>query len=182
VVNYIDTLLMAADLAKARSLNPDYTIVCVHWGEEYKNVENAEQRRLAGFLARHGSNLIVGSHPHVVQPLAKIPVAGAGDSVPVIYSLGNFISNQRDRYRDGGISLEVSLTKANGAVKTQSVGYEPFWVYRYNEDNRGTVFRLIGINDYLKNPERYPPLGENDKRLMTQFFEDTKKIMGNAGK
>ncbi len=182
VVNYIDTSRIAADLAKARSLKPDYTIVCVHWGEEYKNVENAEQRRLAEFFVRHGANLIVGSHPHVVQPLTKIPVAGANDSVPVIYSLGNFISNQRDRYRDGGVTLEVSLTKTNGAVALQSVGYEPFWVYRYNENNRGTVFRLIGINDYLKNPERYPVLGENDKKTMMLFFEDTKKIMGNVGK
>jgi len=64
----------------------------------------------------------------------------------------------------------------------QSVGYESFWVYRYNENNRGTVFRLIRINDYLKNPERYPAIGESDKKLMTQFFEDTKKILVNFGK
>ena len=173
-VNYMDTLQMATDLAKARELKPDYIITCIHWGEEYKNNENAIQRKLADFLARNGCNLIVGSHPHVVQPFAKIPVAG-GDSVPVAYSLGNFISNQRDRYRDGGITLEICLTKTDNTLTLQSIGYEPFWVYRYPE-NRVSVFRLIRINDYLRHPERYPVISDQNKKLMMQFYEDTRKI------
>ena len=176
VVNFIDTLRMAADLAKARELKPDYIIACIHWGEEYKNQENATQRRIAAFLARNSCNLIVGSHPHVVQPIAKIPAA-TGDSVPVVYSLGNFVSNQRDRYRDGGITLELTLTKTDSVITLHSIGYEPFWVYRYPE-NRVSVFRLISINDYLKQPERYPAIGENNRKLMMQFYNDTKKIIG----
>ena len=176
VVNFIDTLRMAVDLAKARELKPDYIITCIHWGEEYKNRENATQRKIASFLARNGCNLVVGAHPHVVQPFAKIPVADS-DSAFVAYSLGNFISNQRDRYRDGGITLEVTLTKTDSIVTLHSVGYEPFWVYRYPV-NRVSVFRLIRINDYLERPERYPALSEQDKKLMMQFYDDTKKIIG----
>jgi len=176
VVNYIDTLQMAADLAKAREIKPDYIITCIHWGEEYKNTENAIQRQLAAFLARNGCNLVVGMHPHVVQPIAKIPVAG-GDSVPVAYSLGNFISNQRDRFRNGGITLELTLTKNDSVVTLLSVGYESFWVYRYPE-NHVSVFRLIRINDYLQYPERYPAISENDRKLMMQFYNDTHKIIG----
>ena len=169
-VNFLDTLRMAADLAKAQQLQPDYTIACIHWGEEYKNRENAVQRRLAAFLARNGCNLIVGSHPHVVQPFAKIPV-NEGDTAFVAYSLGNFISNQRDRYRDGGITLELTLTKTDGAVTVQSTGYEPFWVYRYLESGV-SVFRLIRINHYLEHPECYPAISEKDRKLMMQFRED----------
>ena len=176
VINFIDTLQMAADLAKAREFNPDYIITCIHWGEEYKNRENATQRQITAFLARNGCNLIVGSHPHVVQPFAKIPVA-EGDSVFVAYSLGNFISNQRDRYRDGGITLEITLTKNDSTVAVHAIGYEPFWVYRYPE-NKVSVFRLIRINDFLARPERYPPISEQDKKLMMQFYEDTKRIIG----
>ena len=175
IVNFIDTLQMAADMAKARESNPDYIITCIHWGEEYKNKENATQRRLATFLARNGCNLIVGSHPHVVQPIAKIPIGDTG-VVPVAYSLGNFISNQRDRYRDGGITFEITLTKTDSVVTLHHIGYEPFWVYRYPE-NKVSVFRLIRINDYLEHPERYPAIGENDKRLMMQFYNDTKGII-----
>lgn len=175
VVNYIDTVSMAADLAKAGRLKPDYIIVCIHWGVEYENKENAAQRKIAEFLARHGCNLIVGGHPHVVQPIARVP-DGAGDSVAVAYSLGNFISNQRDRYRDGGITLDVTLIKTGGAVKLHSIGYEPFWVYRFPL-NGVSVFRLIRVNDYIAHPERYPAIGETDKKLMMQFYNDTKTII-----
>ena len=175
IVNRIDTVRMAVDLNKAREMNPDYLITCIHWGEEYKNVENATQRQLASFLARNGCDLVVGAHPHVVQPFAMIP-ANDVDSIPVIYSLGNFISNQRDRYRDGGISLEVTLTKTDSMVTKLSFGYEPFWVYRY-QVNYVSVFRLIRINDYLEHPERYPAISDKDKKLMMQFYDDTKKIV-----
>ena len=175
VINYIDTVRMAADLVKAQQLKPDYIITCIHWGEEYKNTENAAQRRIATFLARNGCHLVVGSHPHVVQPFAKISVSD-GDTTIVAYSLGNFISNQRDRYRDGGITLELTLTKTDSVVSVQSVGYEPFWVYRYPE--RGvSVFRLIRINHYLEFPELYPAISEKDRKLMIQFYDDTKKIL-----
>jgi len=175
VINLMDTLQMAEDLVRAHSLKPDFIIACVHWGEEYKNTESAAQRQIAAFLARNGCHLIVGSHPHVVQPFAKIAV-NAGDSVPVIYSLGNFISNQRDRYRDGGITLELTLTKTDSAVTIQSIGYEPFWVYRYRE-NKVSVFRLIRINHYLEHPESYPAISEKDRKLMMQFYHDA-----NTGK
>ena len=175
VVNFIDTLQMAVDLAKARDLKPDYIITCIHWGEEYKNKENATQRQIAATLAQLGCNLIVGGHPHVVQPLVMLPI-GKTDSIPVVYSLGNFISNQRDRYRDGGITLELTLIKTDSIVTIHSIGYEPFWVYRYPVNNV-SVFRLIRINDYIEHPERYPAIGANDQKLMMQFFEDTRKII-----
>jgi poly-gamma-glutamate synthesis protein (capsule biosynthesis protein) len=177
VVNYIDTVRMAADIAKAQHLKPDYIITCIHWGEEYKNKENATQRKIAAFLARHGCNLIVGGHPHVVQPLAMLPASGR-DSVPVAYSLGNFISNQRERYRNGGITLDLTLTKTDSIVTLHSIGYEPFWVYRFPV-NRVSVFRLIRINDYIEHPERYPAISETDKKTMMQFYDDTRIIMGN---
>ncbi len=176
VVNFIDTIRMAADLVKARDLQPDYVITCIHWGEEYKNKENAKQQQIAAFLSRNGCDLIVGSHPHVVQPFGYVAGNNA-DSVLVVYSLGNFISNQRDRYRDGGITLEITLTKTDSAVNMLSYHYEPFWVYRYPE-NKVSVFRLIRINDYLQNPERYPAMNDQNKKLMMQFYDDTKKIIG----
>jgi poly-gamma-glutamate synthesis protein (capsule biosynthesis protein) len=177
VVNYIDTVRIAADITKAQQLEPDYIITCIHWGEEYINKENVAQRKIAAFLARRGCNLIVGGHPHVVQPLAMLPVSNM-DSVPVAYSLGNFISNQRNRYRDGGITLDLTLIKTDSIVTLHSIGYEPFWVYRFHM-NRVSVFRLIRINDYIENPERYPAISETDKKLMMQFYDDTKIIMSN---
>ena len=173
IVNYIDTLRMAEDLAKAGEMKADYIITLIHWGEEYQNKENQTQSQLADFLARHGCNLIVGTHPHVVQPIKKI-AGNTTDSVLVAYSLGNFVSNQRWRYSDGGIILEVTLTKTGGIVNLDSYRYEPVWVHRYPE--RGVqVYRIIPVIDYLSNPGRYPNMSVGDEKMLKQFYEDTQK-------
>ena len=176
IVNYIDTAQIAADIAKARDMQADYIITFIHWGDEYSIKENARQRQIAAFLAKNGSNLIIGSHPHVVQPIAKIAVNEA-DSVPVVYSLGNFVSNQRDRYRNGGIAVEMTLTKTNDGVSIQSFGYEPFWVLRY-QTGAGYIFRLIPVNDFIANPAQYPLVNKQDNDLIMQFYNDTKDIIG----
>jgi len=175
IVNYIDTLQMAADLAKSRELKADYIITFLHWGEEYQIKENQTQRQIAEFLALNGCNLIVGAHPHAVQPIKKI-AGNTADSVLVAYSLGNFVSNQRWRYSDGGILFEVSLTKTDSIVRLNSYRYVPFWVYRYPEKGI-QVYRLIPVTDYLDHPEHYPVLSAGDKKMLMQFYEDTKGII-----
>ena len=89
IVNRIDTVRMAADLAAARSEGADFIVACLHWGNEYERRANAAQRSLAAFLRRHGVDVVVGSHPHVVQPWE------ADSAHVVLYSLGNLVSNQR---------------------------------------------------------------------------------------
>ena len=174
IVNYIDTIRIANDLDRVRELNADYIIAFLHWGTEYQNKESEIQRQIADFLALHGCNLIVGAHPHVVQPVKKI-AGNSSDSVLVAYSLGNFVSNQRWRYSDGGVMLEVTLSKSDSITNLNSWRYEPVWVRRYPE--KGVqVYRLIPVNDFLINPEHYPVSAE-DEKLLRQFGEDTKRIM-----
>ena len=177
MVNYIDTLQVADDLEKCLAMNADFIIACVHWGEEYQNKENESQRQFADFLARNGCDLIVGGHPHVVQPIQKIAVNNA-DSVLVAWSLGNFVSNQRWRYSDGGIMLEVTLTKNGSVVELQSYKYEPFWVHCYPDKN-AQIYRLIPVNDYLLNSERYANITTEDDKNLMRFFTDTKSLMDN---
>ncbi|MDR1666717.1 MAG: CapA family protein [Bacteroidales bacterium] len=176
IVNRIDTAGMAADLARTGTLHPDFIIVCIHWGEEYQNAENDTQRKLARFLARNGCRLVAGSHPHVVQPFSLIATAN-GDSIPVIYSLGNFVSNQRDRYRNGGIALDVTLVKTDSVVHIASCAYEPFWVHRFH-DGKVSVFRIIPVNDCLRHPEKYK-LDAESARQLHQFSDDTRMLLHN---
>ena len=104
LVNRIDTAAMARDLAAARLTGADCIAVCIHWGNEYERRPNASQRTLARFLRRHGADLVIGSHPHVVQPYE------ADSASAVFYSLGNLVSNQRRRYCDGGLLAEIGVT------------------------------------------------------------------------
>ena len=122
VVNLIDTVRMAVDLAAAREGSPDCIAVCIHWGNEYERQANAEQRRLARFLRRNGADLIVGSHPHVVQPFET------DSSHVVLYSLGNLVSGQRRRYTDGGLVATVEAVRHPEGRMTYRLETTPVWV------------------------------------------------------
>ena len=122
LVNRIDTVCMAVDLARARAAGPDCIAVCIHWGNEYERRANREQRALADFLKRHGADLVVGSHPHVVQPFE------ADSASVVLYSLGNLVSNQRKRYCDGGLLAEIVATKYPDGRMEYRTEIVPVWV------------------------------------------------------
>lgn len=122
IVNRIDTLRMAADLDRARRAHPDCIVVCIHWGNEYERRENGAQRMLARFLRRHGADLIVGSHPHVIQ------LFEADSASVVLYSLGNLVSNQRKRYCDGGLLAEITVTKHPDGRMEYALETVPVWV------------------------------------------------------
>ena len=140
IVNYIDTLMIQRDIQKAKLVEPDFVIATVHWGKEYQRQEDTLQRELAGFLFRQGVDVIIGSHPHVVQPV-KFSQNDTGFHHLVVYSLGNFISNQRDRYRDGGIIFGLELEKTD---RTRITGFDylPVWVHKPLQVDK-QVFRLI---------------------------------------
>ncbi len=122
IVNRIDTVQMARDAAAAHDAGVDFIVACLHWGTEYERHENVEQRRLASFLQRHGVDVIVGSHPHVVQPWS-------GDSTHVVlYSLGNLVSNQRRRYTDGGLTAAIEAVRHPGGRMSYRLETTPVWV------------------------------------------------------
>ena len=101
MVNLIDTIVIKKDLEKAREFNPDAIVVFMHWGSEYQDLPTKFQKNLADFCFLHGAKLVIGSHPHVLQP---VEWRKDNDQL-VAYSLGNFVSGQRKRYTDGGLML-----------------------------------------------------------------------------
>ena len=109
VVNYIDKEQMAADIRAAQALRPDAIIACMHWGVEYQSLPNKEQRTLADWLLAQGVTHIIGSHPHVIQPM-ELRKNGTHRHV-VVYSLGNFISNMSAPNTDGGVMVTLELKK-----------------------------------------------------------------------
>ena len=131
MVNLIDTAVIKKDLMKAREFNPDAIIVFMHWGSEYQSLPNKFQKDIADFCFKHGAKLVIGSHPHVLQPMEWRKET---DQL-VAYSLGNFVSGQRKRYTDGGAMLQVELEKiiqpdSSSATHINSSSYQLHWVYR----------------------------------------------------
>lgn len=177
VVNMIDTAIMRQDLAKARENYVDFSIVSIHWGDEYQRKENATQQRIAQFAADHGADLIIGSHPHVLQPMKIItPGTDSTKHVPVFYSLGNFISNQRDIYRDGGIIAEVRLVKKAGSTYIYSMRYIPTWVYK--KESIPLSFTIIPVSKAEAFPDNFK-FSSADSIKLSRFASDTRLLLNN---
>ncbi len=130
IVNRIDTAVMRIDLLKAKEFKPDIIISFLHWGNEYQPLPSSIQKNLAEFCFKNGSDLVIGAHPHVVQPMEW----RKDKNQVVVYSLGNFVSGQRKRFTDGGAMVRIDLQKVlkDDTVKTSidTVGYLLEWVHR----------------------------------------------------
>ena len=156
-VNLIDRDLIVKQLESAKRLNVDMICVNMHWGVEYQTSPNTEQKELADFLFKNGVDIIFGSHPHVLQPMEKRTVTlddGSTKDGFVIYSLGNFISNQSDVNTQDTIILNLQITKSgkDGKISIDNFDYIP--VYCYNKGS-GTKdrYKLIDLKQSIADYE-----------------------------
>ena len=147
LVDTISRAQIARDLQRADSLGADYKIVQIHWGNEYERLPNKRQKDLAQWLTDQGVHAIIGSHPHVVQESTFLKRQDTqGDSTFVVYSMGNFISNQITPPGTRGgmlLSLELIRDRAKGSWTTQ-----PHYQYVFVEKRspRGeAIYRLRPI-------------------------------------
>lgn len=175
LVNVIDTTLIEKDIAAAKALKPDLVLAFFHWGNEYEHEPNAYQKAAAGVAIQAGADLIIGSHPHVLQPVELFKtVGGRLDSGMVAWSLGNFFSNQVNRYTDAGVVLQFELKKniRSGAVQLGAIRYVPTWVYRGLNPVKKLHVILpaeLALGDTL--PHAY--LTKESHTKMKQAWEDT---------
>ena len=121
---------MRKDIRKAKTKQADSIIVYIHWGDEYQTQPSAYQQDVAQFLIDSKVDLIIGSHPHVIQPMIWQKPVGNQSEYLLAYSLGNFISNQRDLQQAGGALLQVTLKKQNGQTHIKNAGYYLSFVER----------------------------------------------------
>ena len=140
-VALIDMDAIKADIARAKN-QADFVIVNYHWGDEYHLSPNSNQTSIAQETADAGADLILGGHPHVIQPIGSVTAAD-GRTVPVVYSLGNFISSQKKTdtllgamveitvsgVKDDPASLKISSVKALPTVQHYEKGYHNYRVY-----------------------------------------------------
>ena len=139
---------MKADCAAIRPLC-DYLIVSMHWGTEYATAENQNQRDLAKMLCSWGADLIIGTHPHVLQPVRMVEYGGR--QAICVYSLGNFVSNQHKAMTMLGGMLDLTLEfDGEGRVsRIVNLGVIPV-VTHYNDAERGyTIWPLSRYTEEL---------------------------------
>lgn len=111
VVDYINADKISSDIKATRDAGAEIIVAAMHWGEEYTLRPVAYERQWADFLTRQGVDIIVGGHPHVVQPLEIRENPVTGKPVAMVYSLGNFLSNMKTRDTRGGMVATIRLTR-----------------------------------------------------------------------
>ncbi len=160
IVNLIDTTVISRDMAAVDSTATDCLIAVMHWGNEYERHENAVQRRLAGMLRRKGADIVIGSHPHVIQPFE------ADSTGAVFYSLGNLVSNQQRRYCDGGLIASIDVVRCDTLPQLQYIASAtPVWVLCPD-------YRILPpeVADTLDMPAA-------SRARYQQFIEDTRSLI-----
>ena len=171
----------AADAALARLWGADIVVALVHWGEEYQRWPSATQVALGqgaqeceGLLSR-GVDVIIGHHPHVVQPIVRVdtPVAGSSGGY-VIYSLGNFLSNQPWRYSDSGLVVYLHLEKTGFRAQVSGVSYLPVYVQR-DASRYPTRYRVLPVFAG-QEPSSDLPLSRAQKTRVAQVAEELESL------
>ncbi|MCC3867197.1 CapA family protein [Terrisporobacter mayombei] len=130
----------------------DLQVVILHWGKEYARKETDFQKQLSQKLCDNGVDIIIGSHPHVVEPVETITSTDGKNETLVIYSLGNYISNQRREtvgaYSEDGLMVNINISKkANEQeAKVKKVTCIPTWVNKYSNGYKN-VYEIVPIED-----------------------------------
>lgn len=125
VVDYIDKKKILSDMETLRNAGAELTVVAVHWGDEYHLLPNAAQRRLADFFEALGVDMVIGSHPHVIQPMEFRPNRYHPErNFLLVYSLGNFVSNMKTADTRGGAMTQVRVKRdERGHPRVESASY-----------------------------------------------------------
>lgn len=172
IVNLIDTAVIRVDYEKAKSLNVDEVIVCVHWGNEYQRTPAIQQQALTKFMHDMGIRMVIGSHPHVLQRMEASLDTDTTEGRVVVYSLGNFVSNQRQQYRNGGAVAAVNIVKENGKTLIANAAHALVWVHTPIVDGK-KLYRVLPVAEYEKQTDYF---NEEDKALFDEFATDSRAL------
>lgn len=173
MINRADRAKIESDLKTAEE-NADFTVVFMHWGTEYKFSADDGQRDLARFMTERGADLIMGSHPHVVEPAEWIE-AESGNKALVYYSLGNFVSRQKEAANLVGAMGKVKIcsTEDRGTY-IDSASVMPL-VTHYNTNSRG--FCVYPLKDYTDELAAKHGVAQYDGKVSVERF---RKVFNNV--
>jgi poly-gamma-glutamate capsule biosynthesis protein CapA/YwtB (metallophosphatase superfamily) len=174
IVNMMDKELITKDVKMAKDKKADIIILFLHWGTEYDTIPSKTQTDLAEYFQSIGVDMVIGSHPHVLQKMARRRNNITGNDDVMVYSLGNFVSNQRKPKTDGGSIVRVELTKTGDRYTISNAGYYLTWVYAPIVKYRKKFF-ILPCSEFEKKPEFF------DKpeafQLMKKFISNSRELL-----
>lgn len=180
LVNYLNRDKILVDIGKLRP-QVDVLVLVLHWGVEYSPQPTQEQKDLAREFCESGADVILGSHPHVIQTMEVIPQEDR--NCFVIYSMGNFISHQRGLERNSGIILQIEVSKNLTTQQTvlKKIDYIPTYSHSYYDGDR-RQFRVVPIEGTIKKIEQGQEqyLGQEDILTLQTVLNHTHSQLGEG--
>jgi poly-gamma-glutamate capsule biosynthesis protein CapA/YwtB (metallophosphatase superfamily) len=173
-VNLIDEARILRDLKEVQS-QVDLTVVCPHFGQEYRHAPILKQKNLVQRLYKHGANLILGAHPHVIQPACT-----AGRNQYGIYSLGNFLSTtlMNNPSTRNGVIMMIKIAKDDsGQIYISPPQYIPTWIRR-RKGTKGISYEIIPIEDKVQISHAMG-LTAKERNTMNLVAKHTRSIITN---
>ncbi len=147
-VNFLDPDRVQADIQAARE-RADYIVVCPHWGEENQSEISEQQSLWTQNFLDWGVDLVIGTHPHVIQPV-QVYTGDDGHQMLVYNSLGNFCSNQEDRYGNVGAMAQVVIERGeDGTVHTGAYGVYTLVTHETGDEEAFTTYFLDTYSEEL---------------------------------
>ncbi len=176
LINLIDYDLIENDIKSAKVNGAELVLVHFHFGEEYQREPVQFQKDVVNKTIELGADIIIGGHPHVLQPVNFYKTNNAKlDSGFVAYSMGNFFSNQQDRYKYSGMILTINIKKefVKNTLDITEVKYLPTWVFKGNTSN-GKEYLIMPSTNITDTTIR---LTKTENEKMNQAFKDTRNII-----
>lgn len=174
IVDLMDKSQMEKDIQKANEL-ADYVIVCPHWGTEYVFEATDKQKEWTDFFLKQGVDLVIGTHPHVIEPVEW--VEDGENKMLVFYSLGNFVSCQDKWYRMLGAMANVKLLKdADGNVTVTEYGVEPLVTHIAGKTEYTTYY----LKDYTEELAKKNKIRNVDSSFSVEKLKElSKEVFGD---
>lgn len=163
----------AGDVARLREAGAEVVIAFPHWGEEYLREPNTTEKQYAQKMANAGVDIILGSHPHVLQKISWIETEAK--KTLVAYSLGNFISTQNHHgYTDTGMILEFTVTEqSDGTFAVENLGYIPTYCWKHD----GTLQVVNSAKHYDEKPEG---MSSSAYSRMKESYDQTRALIDDG--
>jgi len=165
--------------ASLRAAGADVIVCFMHWGTEYTSSPDKDQESLADMLVTAGVDVIMGGHPHQVQPakwLTGTNQFGEEQKTLCVYSIGNFLSDQRGESTSGGIIFDFTIQeRADGSFEITSPGYIPTWVWRTGSGDSDYKYYVLPTQDYLRT--RPAGMSNKDYEAMLANYNSSLSVM-----
>lgn len=183
-VNLYSQKAMTADVNLARQTGADIIVCALHTGTEYLRQPEPAQRVIAEQLIQAGVDVVLCSHPHVIRPLELrtwTQPDGSARTAFIAYSLGNLLSNQRQRYSDCGLIVWITATRGpDGKARVAAARWQPHWVHKYSANGR-SQFRIIPVE--AATAAAYADdrsFTAADRQRLAQVWEETVALIGSV--